>query len=245
MKAAHTEQMELALAEVRRTPEELAECLANAAGRLIRLAITRNRSAMASARFRAGAVDLRLDQGFLRAPDAVVEALRDYVATRSRAAWGVVGRYAATLVPAAPARPAEGLRTAGAVYDLAEIRDAVNRGHFGGRLKCAITWGRLAARPRRRAGARTMRFGSYLRGENLVRVNPLLDDIRVPRSFVEYIVFHEMLHAVVPSNRSDARWNHHHSTFKTLERQYPDLEEMKRLSGTLVGVLTSRRRRFS
>jgi hypothetical protein len=161
-----------------------------------------------------------------------MQALGVYLRSRSRASWRRVGEYVRTLVPATGRKPAGELRTAGRIYDLALIRDRVNERHFSGRLTCRITWGR-AGHKRRRARSRSLRFGSYAKAENLIRINPLLDDLRVPLEFVEYIVFHEMLHAVVPVDAAGTR-PHHHATFRSLERRYPGYDRMRRLSSKIV-----------
>ncbi len=70
-----------------------------------------------------------------------------------------------------------------------------------------------------------------------IRIHPLLDDSRVPRTFVEYIVFHEMLHAVVPSDRSSGRRYDHPEAFRVLERSFPNLPEMKVLASELLRML--------
>jgi hypothetical protein len=181
----------------------------------------------------AGAARVRLSRAFLAAPDEVVTALGQYLAKRSRAAWQAVGRYVATLTPVPPPPPTAKLPTRGEVYDLALIRDRVNQIHFNGRLDCRIGWGR-AGRSRRRARTRTIRYGSYNKAQNLVRIHPVLDDARVPPEFVEYIVFHEMLHAAVPSEKGGNRWNHHPPTYRMLERAFPDHARMRKLADEFV-----------
>ena len=210
--------------------------LAQASGRRVRLVLTHNRSSMLSVRFAIdGGVRLRLDHGFLQMPGHVLDALGRYLRLRRREDWRVVAHFAGGLVPAArPAAPGQ-VRTHGRFHDLALIRDEVNRTYFQGRLDCRIGWGTLGHR-RRRTRSRSIRYGSYVRAQDLVRINPLLDDPRVPADFVAYIVYHEMLHAVVPSEQG-ARRRHHHAVYRHLERRFPDYQRMQRLSAELVQVL--------
>src|SRR5690606_9202221 len=103
--------------------------------------------------------------------------------------------------------------------DLQQLYDEVNRTEFEGAVDCGITWGRLPTRRRRRS----IRFGSYSPKEHLIRIHPYLDQAFVPAFFVRYIVFHEMLHAVMgieelPSGRRAI----HPPAFKRREEQYPD-----------------------
>src|SRR3712207_8543596 len=51
----------------------------------------------------------------------------------------------------------------------------------------------------------TIKLGSYSAIERLIRIHPTLDAEWVPRYFVSYIVYHELLHHVVPALRSSGR----------------------------------------
>lgn len=220
-----------------RTPEELRNLVCRKAGLPVSLTLTRNRVSMVSARFSPNGVTLRLTHAFLSAPADVIEALGRYLAVRSRADWRKVAAFASFLEPAGEghARPMD-LVTKGRVYDLAPIRDRINSLHFDGQIECRIAWAR-PGRNRRMARTRTIRYGTYNKSLNLVRINPLLDDLKVPAEFLDYIVFHEMLHAAVPSANGRGRWRHHHGSFRLLERRYPGYEKMKQLAGDLVSVL--------
>jgi predicted SprT family Zn-dependent metalloprotease len=217
------------------TAKELAEFLA-APGCALKLDITRNRGSMASVRVHSDEVRVRLDRAFLAAPDAVLEALRNYIRSPSRRAWHPVRCFAVSIRPDPRRRERAKVNPSGQVYDLDAIRDAVNRRFFGNRLKCRITWGRSTTPAR----GRSIRYGSYMRAGDVVRINPRLDDPRVPREFLEYIVFHEMLHAAIPAVVNGGRVQHHHAAYRALERQYPDMRRMRKLSAELVDVLRDR-----
>jgi hypothetical protein len=62
----------------------------------------------------------------------------------------------------------------------------------------------------------------------MIRVHPLLDRSFVPAWFLEYVIFHEMLHAVVPDrfDRSGRRLIHHDG-FTEKERQYRHFRRAK------------------
>jgi hypothetical protein len=192
---------------------------------------------MVSARFSPNNVTLRLNQAFLSAPTDVIDALGCYLAVRSRLEWKKVAAFASSLEPEGAVNTRlPSLVTKGQVYDLEMIRDRINRLHFEGRIDCRIAWAR-PGRNHYRARTRIIRYGTYNRSLNLVRINPLLDDLKVPAEFLDYIVFHEMLHAAVPSANGRGRWRHHHGSFRLLERRYPGYEKMKQLAGDLVSVL--------
>ena len=118
-------------------------------------------------------------------------------------------------------RPAR-IRTAGEHHDLQHLYDEVNAEHFENRVDAPITWGK---RPSKRKRRRSIRFGSYSLTEHLIRIHPNLDETFVPRYFVRYIVFHEMLHANLGFQRSPGgRTQMHTPEFNRLERLYPDYE---------------------
>jgi len=220
-----------------RTPEELRNLVCRIAGLPVALALTRNRVSMVSARFSPNGITLRLNHAFLSAPADVIDALGRYLAVRSREDWKKVAAFASSLEPAGAVNTRLPCLVAkGRVFDLELIRDRINRLHFEGRIDCRIAWAR-SGRNHRRARTRVIRYGTYNKILNLIRINPLLDDLRVPGDFLDYIVFHEMLHAAVPSANGRGRWRHHHGSFRLLERRYPGYERMKRLAGDLVSVL--------
>lgn len=196
----------------------------------------RNRASMLSVTFPPGAVRVRLHEAFLAAPEAVLDALDRYLRTRDRAAWRQLARFARGIpVRPAPAPRAPCMVSRGVHHDLAAIRDEVNLTFFQGRVACGITWGQHGQRRGRRR--RSIRYGSYDREVNLVRIHPALDSATVPHVFVRYIVFHEMLHAVVPPEIRGGRTFHHPPAFRRAERTYPDFPAMKKLAATLLQKL--------
>jgi hypothetical protein len=211
----------------------------NAAGNVpVRVVVTRNRVTMISIAFQDdGSAVVRLHEQFLHAPPAVVRALRTYIRTRRRAAWAVVSDFAQGIVPAPSdhARPTT-LKTRGQVYDLKAIARSVNSEFFGGRVSYKIGWGRTRARKTRGRG-RSIRYGSWDASHRTIRIHPLLDDTKAPFDFVRYIVFHEMLHALVPSSKRNGRRLDHPQEFHLLERNFPEVEKMHQLAKVLVNRL--------
>lgn len=128
------------------------------------------------------------------------------------------------------------LKAKGRVYDLGVIFESVNRRYFSGKVVCGIGWGRRG-KAKRGARSRMIRFGSYNRMDNVIRVNPVLDDDGIEAGFVEYIVFHEMLHAAMPSVAHGVRSVHHHRAYRMLERRFPGHARMQKLAVELVGRL--------
>lgn len=106
----------------------------------------------------------------------------------------------------------------GRYFNLREIFDKLNERYFGNRLKrYRIVWGqRRTERPRE-----IIVFGTIQEEDRMIRIHPLLDRVFVPTWFVEYVVYHEMLHAVVPDEYDSAgRRMVHHEKFLARERQF-------------------------
>ena len=56
----------------------------------------------------------------------------------------------------------------------------------------------------------------------MIRIHPLLDQPFVPRWFLEYVLYHEMLHSVVPDETNSAgRRRIHTAEFYRRERAFP------------------------
>ena len=193
-------------------------------GLRLSLTLTDNRSTVMTYRpcGADGVGRLRLHRMFLSASPRVVDALAKWMVNgRSRRADRILDTFIrGNHHVIRDGRPGpRRLCTVGRHFDLKSIFDSLNARYFNGSVTCAITWGRLPTRRRRRS----IRFGCFSEERNLIRVHPLLDAEYVPEYFVRYIVFHEMLHAYLGVGRTDSgRRQIHCAHFKELERRYPD-----------------------
>src|SRR5256885_9421229 len=87
------------------------------------------------------------------------------------------------------------LRQEGEHFDLGEIFDQLNRRYFRGRLRdYQVEWGRR----RKHRPKDHFVFGTIQEEDRVIRIHPLLDQAFVPRWFLKYVLYHEMLHSVVP-----------------------------------------------
>ncbi len=97
--------------------------------------------------------------------------------------------------PRLPMQRQLNLEDEGRHFDLREIFDRLNARYFKGRLRnYKVVWGK---RRRRRAKAFFV-FGTIQEEDRVIRINPRLDQEWVPLWFLQYIMYHEMLHAFVP-----------------------------------------------
>jgi hypothetical protein len=205
--------------------------LSVAAMRPVMLGVTDNCRSMIAFGERDGILRARLHHMFLDAPHAVQDALVRYIAKGDRAASLLVGRYIETnsnRIRAArpPLRP---LSTQGQHHDLLSIFSGLNDKYFGGTVDALVTWGRVGRRVVDERGKllvtpRTVKLGSYSAVERLIRIHPVLDRPWVPRYFVTYILYHEMLHHVIPPLMDGKRRLLHPAHFMDRERVFRDYE---------------------
>ena len=195
-------------------------------GGAVQLAVTDNRRRMITHSKARGVLQVRVHMMFLGAPDRVLDALVAYVVDGDRQASQTVGEYIDENSHRIRAsRPVPGpLHTRGEVHDLVEILGELNHEYFGGVLaNVLITWGKKTRPPSGRA-RRSIKLGSYSAVERLIRVHPVLDRAWVPRYFVKYIVFHELLHHVMPEARVGSRTLLHPPAFLRREREFKQYE---------------------
>lgn len=201
------------------TREELHQELQRLSRREIELTLTNNASSYVSFCPSRTPLPLRLQRVFLTAPDEVIIALGRWIGGREKRCPSIIRKFINRRQSSASAAGAErpgrasGLRPVGHCYNLETIFRRVNAGYFGGRLTSRIGWGRQSSR--RYVQVRTL--GSYYRGQNLIMINPVLDQPQVPRWFVEFTVYHECLHAIQKDGERP-----HNATFQERLRSHPD-----------------------
>lgn len=162
---------------------------------------------------------------FLMCGDDVIRALAQYVRRPTDHCRRILRRFIrereATIGTASPRPPRLTLRARGRVYDLHALAEQVKAEHFGPELRVHITWGRGSTR--RRSPRRHIVFGSFEHRSRVIRIHPVLDSADVPEFFVRFVIFHEMLHAMLdPEHDADGRRYVHTPEFRRRERQHPD-----------------------
>ena len=189
--------------------------------------ITNNRHTMLSLRAREGSVEARLHNMFLGAPDSVLVAISRYLQTRDALSSRVLDEFIkhhSHLIQRNRPREAP-LPTQGEHFELRELFEDINRRFFGGVVTAEITWGRNSSTAKYRS---TIKLGSYSLEEKLIRIHPALDQACVPQYFIEWIVYHEMLHHVVPIPIKGNRRCFHSNEFRARERLFPEHEKASR-----------------
>jgi hypothetical protein len=191
----------------------------------VQLAVTDNRRRMVSHCRKRGVLHVRVHMMFLGASERMADALVHWVVDGDEESSVVVGRYIDenTHRIRASEPPSGPLRERGSHHDLKAILDEVNAKYFEGSIgDVHITWGRRAQPVSKRR--KTIKLGSYSAVQRLIRVHPVLDNAWVPRYFVSYIVYHELLHHLIPAVRSSGRMLLHSSEFGEREREFRHYE---------------------
>jgi predicted metal-dependent hydrolase len=71
-------------------------------------------------------------------------------------------------------------------------------------------------------------MGVYFHDQKVIRIHTALDDARVPRYFVEMVVFHEMLHQIHPPALDETgRRIVHGPGFRAAERDFPGYQRSR------------------
>ncbi len=204
--------------------QQLERRLELAFGGPVQLGVTDNLRRMVTQTRTRGRLRVRLHMMFLGAEERVKSALVAYVVHGDRDGSQVVGEFIEqNLHRIRASRKAPGkLRARGQVHDLEALLHDVNQRYFAGTVSdVLITWGRQT---KPRVGQRTsIKLGSYSATERLIRVHPVLDQRWVPRYFVQYIVYHELLHHLVPEARVGGRVLFHPPEFQRRERDFQQL----------------------
>ncbi|MGB8507254.1 MAG: SprT-like domain-containing protein [Pyrinomonadaceae bacterium] len=105
----------------------------------------------------------------------------------------------------------------GSTYDLARLFARLNRRHFDGQLEQpTLTWSQRRTR--------TI-LGHHDGVHDTIVISKTLDSDEVPEWFVEYILYHEMLHIKHPARLINGRRYYHTKAFRAEEQRFPFYEE--------------------
>jgi|GEM_PF-1984806 len=159
-----------------------------------------------------GSFQYRMNQAFLFAPRKVIEAAAGYPMRRTKQRQEILHRFMETKnYDYATRRSSRNvqLQPRGDIYDLQLIFEAVNESYFEGQVEAKITWGNR----RSTRGKNRISLGSCSLNTGIIRINPVLDSPEVPFYFVEYIVYHEMVHALLQATEENGRQMYHGTAF--------------------------------
>lgn len=126
------------------------------------------------------------------------------------------------ILPGAPIRhrqPSSKYTAKGRHYDLNEIFQALNRQYFNDQLQRPVLGWSLQKSYRR--------LGFYSSERNLLVISRIFDSSSVPRTVIDFLMYHEMLHLHFPTQTQNGRRRIHHAQFRRCERRFPGYTEIQ------------------
>jgi len=193
----------------------------------VSLTLTDNARTMVSLKRRDGIARIRLHHLFAEADTGTQESLSHYLERGDRAAAerlrAFIERHRDRIRPTTYRAPAP--RARGHQHDLGAIFEALNDRYFASSLRARVGWSRMGQPPGERTRRRSIKLGSYRMRDALIRIHPALDAAWVPRFFVEYVVYHEMLHHALGVPRVAGRRRAHNREFRAAEARFERYEE--------------------
>jgi hypothetical protein len=200
--------------------------LEKAADKSVSLVITDNSYSMLSLKEEKDSVSLRLHRIFL----AAGSDLRDEIAAfirNSSISTPLIRSFIDQNTPRFNRKlnDVAKCRHQGRHHNLMDVFTSLNREYFQGKVRASITWGSKGSR--RRARRRTL--GSYNYDSNTIRINPVLDSRRYPKYYLEYVIYHEMLHADIYVDGTSERRSYHCRTFRKREKLFRHYHKVMKL----------------
>jgi predicted metal-dependent hydrolase len=198
--------------------DTLRDYLESATGKSITLIITDNTVSMLSLRHKKrNAILIRLHWMFLHADNDVIREIAAFIKTKNYKTPSITRfiQENRKCIRKESVKPLS-INAQGKYHSLNEIFDFLNTRYFDDRIKAVITWGKR--RSRWYKGKRTL--GSYDQSNSVIRINPLLDQKSVPKYFVEFIVYHEMIHADMKTKKDRGKKLIHTKEFKRREQLF-------------------------
>ena len=194
-------------------------------GKKLNLRLNQNHSTVLSVRAGGAALRVSLHQMFLEAPSHVKQAVARFIQGRRREANPTIQAYVEqnrSRMDRSKQLDPRKLQQEGRVYDLQQIYHEVNEIYFDSKLSLAITWYGTPGRRKRSH----VTFGQFNDSLQLVKMHRILDNPFVPRYFVAYVMYHEMLHHVWPVVvKKNGRQVIHGPEFKAQEKMFHQYEE--------------------
>lgn len=192
----------------------------------VEVAFTDNRATMISFKKKSGVLRLRLHKMFQQADDTILKALwvfiRGIPSIRASKKLDdfIKSNQSQIRVRTKPRRQA--VQPVGQHFNLQDVLARVSATYFAGETEgVCIGWGRYRQRRARRSRTRSRALATYCFEDQTIRVNPVMDTPRVPDFVIDWVVYHELLHHVLPVENSGGRKRYHTARFRTLERAFP------------------------
>ncbi len=189
----------------------------------LEIRVHENSSTYLRAEKKQGVLWLHVHRFFAEAPTPVLEAVVRFAKKKDRDALRVIRRMADLYFEENPVMPVT-LSSKGDTYDLEAIYEQIKAEYFAPDYEASIGWSDKSRSGRRRS----ITFGTYDRQRRQIRINKSLDRPKVPLYFVEFVVYHEMLHAIyLPKTDALGRTKIHTAEFRAKEKEFAHFAKAK------------------
>jgi predicted metal-dependent hydrolase len=128
----------------------------------------------------------------------------------------------------------------GKTYDLAELFKELNARYFAGKIEQPmLSW---SQRRTRRV------LGHHDHVHRAIIISSTLDNPRIPRLVVDYVLYHEMLHVKIPPRVISGRTVYHGRAFREEERRFEHFDEavkwLEKIAAPARSAARKRRKHF-
>jgi len=191
----------------------------------VEFAINNNRRTFLSASWDENKVKVSLHNIFLKAPEDIFFALEQFIGNKKDNSLNKIKAFVeeeSHSLDYSSRVKEHNLRHQGTVYNVKKIYDELNERYFEGAHKSFISW---YGKKNQKNSFHTS-LGLYYDTLRLIKVHRLLDREEVPQEVIEYVVYHEMLHAVCkPFVNEKGEVRAHTAEFKAKERNFHHFQE--------------------
>ncbi|BAY78283.1 hypothetical protein NIES25_47540 [Nostoc linckia NIES-25] len=190
------------------------------------IAIT-NLSGLYQGKRSANAATIIISEGFINAPNAVLEALVESALlgksqnnTRIIKAFASTQEYSNVLLELDLIAEVLAENPQGKFYNLDELFNKVNHEYFAASLaKPRLAWSRINT---------YRKLGHYESARDRVVISLTLDDAKVPEFVVEFVLYHELLHKYHGTEWIQGRRMVHTKEFRASESQFKFYNEVSK-----------------
>ena len=202
--------------------DTLREYFETVTGKSVSLTITDNSTSLLSLRTKSTSVSVRLHWMFLHADIHVIREIAAFI-KNGKTKTPLISQYIRkndTLLKR-KTKKTPVIRTQGRYHNLHELFISVNDEYFTGTITALITWGKKNPK----WSVRKRMLGSFCKSTNTIRINPVLDKKSVPQYIINFVIYHEMLHSVIPVEKKNGRRLIHTAEFRRREQLFKDYKK--------------------
>ena len=218
----------------------------------VNVILTNNRITMISSKRSAEGITLRLHKMFGSADETTLKAISFYASgSKSKKVSSIIDEFINKnrdqIKESSHRRQVilEKAKTKGGYYNLNDILIRVKERYFAGEIDdVVIYWGKKGAsntkkNSKRRVKVRSRVLGLYSFKDKAIRINPILDSDKVPGFFIEWVVYHELLHHLLPVEIHGSQRRFHTKLFREYESNFDKYKEARAWEDKNIHLLLS------